>query len=536
MMNVLLVNPRSPESYWSFYEVAKLLNKKALAPPLGLLTVAGLLPREWNLRLIDREVREVTEEDWDFCDLVLVSGMFSQQSGIIECIKQGKARGKTVAVGGPWVFHCPGPALDAGADIVVKGEGECTVPLLIDALSRKDSGIVITAQDRANITTSPPPRYDLLEMGLYLNMSLQFSRGCPFHCEFCDITYMFGRRVRTKSPQQILDELQILYDLGWRRAVFFVDDNLIGHQLKAKELLKELIVWQEQRGYPFECFTQASVNLATDDELLDLMARAGFFKVFLGIESTDRESLEVARKRQNTRLDLAAACEKINRAGLTIIAGCIIGFDNEKPGVDRRLIEFARRTQIPEMFVSLLQAGPGTDLWSRLQQEGRLLSLELTDDWGSQTGLMNFVPTRPMREIVDEFIRVYDELYDPQQYLERSFEHVYRMKSPPFKKSFALPYLAELRAVAITLIKYGVLYPHRRKFWSLLFRALFSFPDRIHHFLSYCVMADHLCHYRITVREAFLAQMTKNELRLKEEENRRGTCVSASQRALTPRE
>lgn len=534
-MNVLLVNPRSPETYWSFYKVAKLLKKKALVPPLGLLTVAGLLPREWNLRLVDMELREVSEGDWDFCDLVLVSGMFTQQSGIIECIKKGKAKGKTVAVGGPWVFHCPEPALEAGADIVIRGEGECTVPLLIDTLRRGDSGIVITAQDRADITTSPPPRYDLLDMGLYLNMSLQFSRGCPFHCEFCDITYMFGRRVRTKSPRQILNELQILYDLGWRRAVFFVDDNLIGHQLRAKELLKELIVWQEQRGYPFECFTQASVNLATDGELLDLMARAGFFKVFLGIESTDRESLEVARKHQNTKFDLAAACEKINRAGLTIIAGCIIGFDNEKPGADERLIEFARRTQIPEMFITLLQAGPGTDLWARLEREGRLLPQEFTDDSGNQTGLMNFVPTRPIREIVDEFVHVYDQLYDPQQYLERSFEHVHRMKSPPFKKSFALPYLTELRAVAITLFKHGVLYPHRTKFWNLIFRALFTFPDRIHHFLSYCVMSEHLCQYRITVREGLRTQMAKSQL-WREKPGAGAACASVPVRVSTSTE
>jgi radical SAM superfamily enzyme YgiQ (UPF0313 family) len=508
-MNVLLVNPRSPETFWSFYKVAKLLKKKALVPPLGLLTVAGLLPREWNLRLVDMEIREINESDWDDAEVVILSGMFTQQSEIVRCIEQAKMRGKKVAVGGPWVFHCPEKALAAGADFVIRGEGEIAVPLLIDALKNGKSGVIITAEGRADLAASPPPRYDLLEIHLYLNMSLQFSRGCPFHCEFCDITYMFGRSVRTKTPREILNELQVLYDLGWRRGVFFVDDNLIGHQLKAKTMLKELIAWQEERGHPFDLFTQASVNLAADDELLDLMVRAGFFKVFLGIESTDRESLEVARKHQNTKLDLAAACEKINRAGMTIIAGCIIGFDNEKPGADQRLIDFARRTQIPEMFVTLLQAGPGTDLWTRLEKEGRLIQHEFSDDSGSQTGLLNFVPTRPIEEIVDEFIRVYDVLFDPELYLERSFEHVARMRPLPYKKRFALPYAVEVRAVAIALFKHGILSRYRRKFWKLVHRALFTFPDRIHHFFSYCVMSEHFSQYRVTIKEGLRAQIAR---------------------------
>lgn len=523
-MNVLLVNPRSPETFWSFYKVAKLLKKKTLSPPLGLLTVAALLPKEWNLRLVDMEIREISQEDWDSCDLLFLSGMFTQQSGIIRCVREGKSRGKTVVVGGPWVFHDPDAPLQAGADIVVRGEGERLVTRLIDALNRGDSGVVISAEDRADMTTSPAPRFDLLDMNLYLNMAVQFSRGCPFHCEFCDITYMFGRQVRTKSPEQIIGELEILYDLGWRRAVFFVDDNLIGHQLKAKALLQAMIAWQEKHGYPFEMFTQASVNLVTDEELMDLMVRAGFFKVFLGIESTDKESLEIARKHQNTKFDLAEACEKINRAGLTIIAGCIIGFDGEKPGADDRLIDFARRTRIPEMFVTLLQAGPGTDLWTRLERESRLIVGDFTDRSSSQTALMNFVPTRPMEQIIEEFIRVYEELYDPQEYLERSFDHVARMRSAPVKKRFSLPQLVELRAVAITLFKHGVLSSYKGAFWKLVLRGLFTFPDRVHHFLSYCVMAEHLCHYPTTIREALRAQTTKSQPHSEETRVGSGAC------------
>ena len=267
-------------------------------------------------------------------------------------------------------------------------------------------------------------------------MAVQFSRGCPFQCEFCDITFMYGREVRTKSPDQILQELQILYDLGWRRVVFFVDDNFIGNPSRTKDLLRKLVPWMEERGHPFDFTTQASVNLAADQELLDLMVRAGFWKVFLGIETLDRESLKDAKKFQNAAVDLDQVCEKINRAGLQIIAGCILGFDNERPGADQRLIDFASRNHIPEMFVTLLQAGPGTDLWKRLEKEGRLMFGGFNDNLGSQTGLINFLPTRPRSEIAGEFIRLYDALYDPEFYLNRSFEYLSRMESPPPKRLF----------------------------------------------------------------------------------------------------
>lgn len=463
------------------------------------------------MRVVDLIERDLTEEDWDQCHLVLISGMITQYSGILETIRAGKRRGKIVVVGGAWVFHFPEEALRAGADVVVKGEGEYTVSLLVEAIRRGESGIIIEGAQRPDMNDSPPPRYDLLNMQHYVNMSIQFSRGCPFHCEFCDITHMFGRGVRTKSPPLILSELQALYDLGWRRSVFFVDDNFIGNPGSAKALLTELISWMEERGHPFDFLTQASVNLAADPELLDLMVRAGFSKVFLGIETQDVQSLHQAKKFHNAAVDLNEVCEKINRAGLQIIASFIIGFDHELPGADQRLIDFANRNHIPEMFITLLQAGPGTDLWSRLEREGRLLAGGYDDNLGSQTGLPNFLPTRPMRQIVGEFIRLYEVLYDPESYQERAFQHISRMKPAPIKKGFSLPLFSELRAVAITLFRQGVKPSYRGKFWKLFLTGIVRFPKNFHHFLSACIVGEHLYEYRKTIKDKLNTSLAQNE-------------------------
>jgi len=322
---------------------------------------------------------------------------------------------------------------------------------------------------------------------------------------------MFGRRVRTKSPRQVIQELQILYDLGWRKFIFFVDDNFIGHPVRAKALLNEMIPWMKERGSPFEICTQASVNLASYPELLDLMVEAGFFKVFLGIETPDKESLKLTKKLQNAAVDLDSVCETINKAGLQIIAGCIIGFDNERPGADERLIEFANRNQIPEMFITLLQVGPGTDLYERLKKEGRLLEASWDDEIGSQTSAINFIPTRSARQIVEEFIRLYDVLYQPEAFLDRTYQHFLRMERTPLKRRFAFPTHRERCAVGITVFRQGVLYPSRWKFWRLFIKALYHFPRRFPQYLSSCVMAEHYYEYRETIKAKLGAKLSGSD-------------------------
>jgi radical SAM superfamily enzyme YgiQ (UPF0313 family) len=487
-----------------------MLRKKALLPPLGLLTVAALLPPDWRLKLLDLTFQEITSQDWEDCDLVFISGMVVQHRGILENIREGKRRGKTVVVGGPWALHFSADALAAGADLVVKGEAENSMPQLLRSLQERESGRVIAAADLADLEKSPPPRYDLIDLNHYTDMALQFSRGCPFHCEFCDITLMLGRRVRTKSPRQILAELQILYDLGWRGAVFFVDDNFVGNPGKARALLQELLPWVVSRGRPFDFYTQTSVNLTAHQDLPELMVEAGFTSIFLGIETQDVESLKQAKKFQNVAVDLDSVCQQINRAGLLIIAGCIIGFDAERPGADRRLLEFAKRQQIPEMFITLLQAVPGTDLWRRLEQEGRLLASGY-EHFSNQTGLPNFKPTRPLPQIVHEFINLYQVLYEPKFYLKRVVTSLRRMNAPAPKKSFRWPRLFEIRAVLLLLRRQGILSPSRRQFWQALLQAACYFPTRLHHFLSLCIKWEHFADYQQTITTSLQGQLTEME-------------------------
>lgn len=505
-MKVLLVNPGFPQTFFSYNKVLQMLRKKAILPPLGLLTVAALLPREWDLNLIDQTFQEISPQDWEDCDLVLVSGMAVQYKGILETIREGKRRGKTVVAGGPWVFHFPQEALDAGADLVVKGEGEETMALLLESLSRQESGRVIIAPGFADLEDSPPPRFDLIDLNDYVDVAIQFSRGCPFNCEFCDITLMLGRRVRTKKPEQILAELQILYDLGWRGSIFFADDNFIGHPAKAKALLRELQVWLDSRGRPFQFYTQASVNLAAEPELLELMVRNSFTCVFLGIETPDTESLKQIGKVQNLAVDLDLVCQEINRAGLIIQAGCIIGFDQEKPGAGQRLLDFARRNQVPEMFVTLLQVGPGLAMWKRLEKEGRLLPVNY-EHLSNQTGLLNFVPTRPLKQIVEEFIRLYEVLYEPGNYLERVFHFLKHMLPPAFPRPFSLPSLRELRAVLIVLFRQGWVYASRRKFWRYFFTVLRKFPARLPNFFTLLIKGEHYSDFRRTIARELCRQM-----------------------------
>ncbi len=507
-MKALLVHPSYPQTFWSFDKVLKMTGKKALVPPLGLITLAALLPSDWDITLVDMVFEEISEKVWDETEVVMISGMGIQHKNILATIKEAKKRGKFVVVGGASVFHYPEDALTNGADIVVVGEAEVTVEALVKAVRARQTGTIISSPEKASMTESPAPRFDLLKMDKYVDMAVQFSRGCPFQCEFCDVTLMLGRKVRTKSPAQIIAELNTLYELGWRRLVFFVDDNFIGNVAQTKKLLNELVPWMESRGTPFNFSTQASVNLAADKELLDKMYRAGFFRVFLGIETPDKESLKEAKKYQNTGVDLVSACRKISEAGFQIIAGTIIGFDNEKPGASGRIIEFANQTNIPEIFATLLQAGLGTDLWMRLDNQKRLLCSDF-DTMSNQTALINFIPTRPLDEIVSEFVELYNNLYEPKNYLKRVFEHYSCMKPPKVKKSFKPPHLAELRAALITIYRNGFVYDSRLDFWGYMWKALWRFPDRIDRFVTALVVAEHYYDFRQALTSNLTLQMEK---------------------------
>lgn len=514
-MRVLLVYPHSPQSIGRGHQSVRLAGKKAYLPPLGLITIAALLPQDWQYRLVDCTFDNVSEQAWRDADLVIVSGTVVQISGVLETIREAKRRGKIVAVGGPGVFHFREEALKAGADFVVLGEGEVTAPLLVEALRKQEYGIVIENLELADLESSVVPRFDLLDLDAYVDLTIQFSRGCPYRCEFCDVTLMFGRRVRTKKPAAVLRELETLYAIGWRRQIHFVDDNFVGSPLKAKAFLVELQQWMEAHGRPFQFYTYSSVLLGSFPDLLELLPAAGFIMVMLGIESTDKQTLKGAGKIHNTAVDLDEAVRRINRAGLQIMALTMIGFDQEPPGADTRIIDFATRNSIHEVGISLLQAFPGTRLWNRLKREGRLLESEDSNlgDWHNLE--MNFAPSRHPLEIMQEFVQVHKVLYDPARYLERVYRHFANMK-PESKAEggprFTMPNLYEIRALLITLVRQGLVLPSRAAFWRFFFKAIRNLSQkRFTLFVRECIKMEHYLERVQKLRSALLNRTIQDQ-------------------------
>ena len=512
-MRILLVYPRFPQSFWSFEQALALVDRKALLPPLGLVTVAAILPQDWEYRLVDRNIRDVTEAEWRWADLVLMSGMIVQKADFAAQIQLAKQYGKPVAVGGPYASSLPDEVKAFGADFLILGEGEITLPLFVEALARGETSGRFTTDEKPDVTTTPIPRFDLLELDAYDNMSVQFSRGCPFQCEFCDIIILYGRKPRTKTPTQFLAELQALYDLGWRRSIFLVDDNFIGNKRNGKQLLRELKTWMIEHDHPFFLNTEASVDLAQDDEMLELMADCNFNAVFLGIETPDTDSLAVTKKFQNTRDPLSESVQKIMRYGLRVTAGFIIGFDGEKPGAGERVIQFVEQTAISLAMFSMLQVLPGTALETRLKKENRMLAGEDTGNI-NQTTLMNFVPSRPIETIAQEYIQAFWELYDPQTYLDRTYRQFLLMGEPRNKAKLRTPTWVVIRAMLIIFWRQGVLRKTRWTFWRYLVHIMQAKPRNWQYYLSICALGEHFLEYRQLVRQQ-IEQQLDEYLRLK---------------------
>ena len=375
-MNILLVYPEFPDTYWSFRHALSFERKRSAFPPLGLLTISAMLPAHWNRRLVDMNIRDLSVRDVEWADGVFCSAMLVQRDSLQRVIALSKSRGKRVVVGGPYVSTATETL--PGVDHIFIGEAEETLPEFVRDLERGNARRVYNATDRPALSATPVPHFELASLKHYSSMSVQYSRGCPFQCEFCDIIEIYGRIPRTKSNQQMLDELDTLRRTGWRGPVFIVDDNFIGNKRNVKNLLPELADWSERHGRPFSFFTEASVNLADDDELLQLMRRAGFYRVFLGIETPVKESLKEAQKGQNIRSDLLQSVRKVQSYGMEVMAGFIIGFDNDPEDIFERQMNFIRESAIPLAMVGLLTALPQTQLWRRLEREGRLPLAHIT--------------------------------------------------------------------------------------------------------------------------------------------------------------
>jgi radical SAM superfamily enzyme YgiQ (UPF0313 family) len=510
-MNVLLLYPLFPKSFWSFEKTLELIDRKAMMPPLGLVTVAAILPQDWQYKLVDRNVRSVTEDEWAWADMVILSAMIVQKEDLLVQIREAKSRGKRVAIGGPYPTALPQEVSEA--DYLILDEGEITLPMFVKAVNEgKLEGTFRSDGIRPDVTTTPTPRFDLLELDAYADMAVQFSRGCPFQCEFCDIIVLYGRKPRTKDPKQLLKELDLLYDLGWRRSIFMVDDNFIGNKRNVKLFLQELLPWMVEHNYPFSFATEASVDLANDQELMDAMVQCNFGAVFLGIETPDDASLTLTQKFQNTRESLNGAVDAITRSGLRVMAGFIIGFDGELKGAGERIVKFVEQTSIPTALFSMLQALPDTALWHRLEREGRL------GDNGSaninQTTLMNFVPTRPLEDIANEFVDAFWELYDPAKFLDRTYRH-YRIlgeatypKKGKGARQRPIDWIT-IRALLTICWRQGLLRKTRVQFWRNLWNMYKHNPGGISPYLSTCAQIEHFLEYRTIVKREIQAQVVQ---------------------------
>jgi radical SAM superfamily enzyme YgiQ (UPF0313 family) len=467
-LKVLLVWPRFPSSFWSFEGVLKLIRIEANHPPLGLLTVAALCPKHWTLRLLDRCFEELRDEDIRWADLIMVSGMRVQKDDMREVLLRARALGTRTIVGGPFASSEP-ELLLRWADHVVVGEPDEAFAEIAADIERGTARRLYVISEKPDVSKTPPPRFDLLKIGKYASMAIQFSRGCPFQCEFCDIITIYGRRPRTKKPAQVLAELDALYELGWRDEVFIVDDNFIGNHKLALELARELEQWQKRRSYPMFFYTEASIDLAQKPELIDAMVKANFFFVFMGIESPSSKSLTEAKKFQNLRRDPLDCVHFIQSRGLWVTAGFIIGFDSDTEEIFEQQREFIERAAIPWAMAGFLVAPPTTPLYDRMLKEGRLLM--------DTTATSNFDPPNfkthlPLPVLLKGFKETLSSLYEPSAFYERCFRSLQQWKPRDPQKAPDVRLWTILKIIARSMLRQGLLSNYRMSYWKFLFRLV----------------------------------------------------------------
>lgn len=463
-MKALLVYPAIPDTFWSFKHILKFIHKRAAHVPLGLLTIGSMLPKEWDVKLVDMNVENLTNESLQWADLVMIGAMVIQKTSVREVIDRCRSLGKKTVAGGPLFTSVPDEYGDV--DHLILNEGEMTLPMFLKDFENGTAKHIYTTEERPDITKTPPPRWQLINMKYYASMSVQYSRGCPFDCEFCDIVKLNGRKPRVKSNEQMIREFQLLYDIGWRGRCFIVDDNFIGNKVKVKTLLRELIQWQESHRFPFSLFTEASVNLAQDEELMDLMTAAGFDSVFLGLETPAEESLQECGKHQNRSVDLVEAVKTIQRHGMEVMGGFIIGFDNDPPNIFERQIKFIQNSGVATAMIGLLNAIPGTRLYQRLKEEGRLLDLGTGDNCD---GNINFIPKMDANTLREGYQAVLRHLYSPKEYCDRVLEFLKDYKPTRRRRIKML----EVRAFLNSILYLGILDKGKSKlyYWKLLINA-----------------------------------------------------------------
>ena len=470
-MNILMVYPKYPDTFWSFKHALKFVSKKASFPPLGLLTVASMLPKEWHKKLIDLNASDLKERDVQWADYVFISAMSTQSESTNQVIEKCIKLNTKIVAGGP-LFTSSSENYDA-VDHLILNEAEITLPRFLSDLEEGKAVHKYTSDEWADITTTPLPLWELVNIKDYSSMNIQYSRGCPFDCDFCDITVLYGRKPRTKTKEEVISELDALYSTGWRGPVFFVDDNFIGNKSKLKkEILPAIIQWSKKNKNPFYFNTEASINLADDEKLMELMAKASFEAVFIGVESPNDASLVECNKTQNRNRDLISSIKKIQEFGFEVQGGFIVGFDNDSPAIFDKLTKFIQESGIVTAMVGLLNAPKGTNLQKRLSAEGRMLN----DFTGNNTDFsINFIPKMNIEILMEGYKKMLNTIYSPKFYYERVmiFLKDYESKN---KKIFHLNpnYIV---ALFKSMFKLGVIGRERIYYWKLFFWTLFRKPQ-----------------------------------------------------------
>ncbi len=484
-MKILLVYPQYPTTFWSFKYALKFISKKASLPPLGLLTVAAMLPAEWEQRLVDLNVRALSDADLRWADFVLLSAMSIQKESTDAVIDRCRKAGVKVIAGGPmFTAH---PEEYGHVDHLVLNEAEVTLPLFLRDLAAGAPQHLYSSPGWAELSATPVPRFDLLSTKNYASMNIQYSRGCPFDCDFCNITVLYGRAPRTKDTSQVLAELETLHRLGWKGSIFIVDDNFIGNKGKLKkEVLPAIIRWMEQRKHPFKLYTEVSINLADDEDLMQLMVRAGFDQVFVGIESPNEESLAECSKLQNRNRDLIANVRKIQHAGLEVQAGFIVGFDKDPDSIFERLTDFIQESGIVTAMVGLLNAPKGTKLHRRLEAEGRIVKTVTGDNTDFS---INFVPKMSTETLVDGYRSILRTIYSPKHYYARVKKFLKEYRPAP-TQSFRIR-ASHLQAVLLSVVRLGVIGRERFQYWKLIFWSLFRRPRLFPHAITFSIYGYH---------------------------------------------
>jgi radical SAM superfamily enzyme YgiQ (UPF0313 family) len=444
---ILLVYPEIPATYWSLKYALPFAGFKTLMPPLGLITVAAMLPEDYDLRLIDMNYQELTAEDIAASDMVFVSAMIVQKESFHNVVRMCNECGVPVAAGGPYPTNSHRSI--RGVDHFVLNEGEITLPRFIEDLENGRPQKMYSDEAKPDITKTPAPRFDLLDLNAYASMAVQSSRGCPYNCEFCDIIEMFGRVPRYKLPEQFTGELDRLYDIGYRGPLFIVDDNFIGNKKKVRELLEHVIQWQKNKNYPFTLFTEASVNLAQDEPLLNLMVEAGLDMVFLGIETPVQKTLELTQKQQNTKADILESVKVIQSKGIEVMGGFIVGFDSDPENIFDLQIDFIQKAGIPLAMIGTLIPLPNTQLYRRLEREGRIIGE--TDGNNTHSMELNFIPKMPVETLMEGYKRVIATIYEPRRYFDRCITLMKRM--PRNRQNGKTLHASDIRAFLKSLVK-----------------------------------------------------------------------------------